>query len=167
MRFSTAAVFTGLAAVSVQGSYAPPAHNATTPVADHYTTEVVHAYTTYCPEATQITHGGSTWTVTEATTLVMSYATGVTVTKPVYTSSCSESSTASVVVPAKPTYASVGTVSPYKPTNGTTPVVKSTGSYATPSGYATPTPKAATGDAAKISFGAAGLLAVFGLVAAL
>jgi hypothetical protein len=30
-----------------------------------YTTEVVTALTTYCPEATQITHGGSTYTVTE------------------------------------------------------------------------------------------------------
>jgi hypothetical protein len=30
-----------------------------------YTTEVVTAYTTYCPAATQITHGASTYTVTE------------------------------------------------------------------------------------------------------
>lgn len=30
-----------------------------------YVTEVVTAYTTYCPVATQITHGGQTYTVTE------------------------------------------------------------------------------------------------------
>lgn len=29
-----------------------------------YVTEVVDVYTTYCPEATQITHGTKTWTVT-------------------------------------------------------------------------------------------------------
>ena len=29
-----------------------------------YTTEVVTAYTTYCPEATTITHGNKTYTVT-------------------------------------------------------------------------------------------------------
>jgi hypothetical protein len=30
-----------------------------------YTTEVVTALTTYCPSATEITHGGTTYTVTE------------------------------------------------------------------------------------------------------
>lgn len=30
-----------------------------------YVTEVVTAYTTYCPAATEITHGGQTYTVTE------------------------------------------------------------------------------------------------------
>ena len=30
-----------------------------------YTTEIVTAYTTYCPAATQITHGTQTYTVTE------------------------------------------------------------------------------------------------------
>ena len=30
-----------------------------------YTTEVVTALTTYCPEATMITHGSSTYTITE------------------------------------------------------------------------------------------------------
>ena len=30
-----------------------------------YTTEVVTAYTTYCPVATEITHGGKTYTVSE------------------------------------------------------------------------------------------------------
>lgn len=30
-----------------------------------YVTEVVSAYTTYCPAATEITHGTKTYTVTE------------------------------------------------------------------------------------------------------
>lgn len=37
--------------------------NGTQPV--QYTTEIVTAYTTYCPAATQITHGAQTYTVTE------------------------------------------------------------------------------------------------------
>ena len=37
-----------------------------------YTTEVVTAVTTYCPEPTEITYGGTTYTVTEATTLTIS-----------------------------------------------------------------------------------------------
>lgn len=37
-----------------------------------YTTEVVTAITTYCPEATEVTYGGSTYTITEATTLTIS-----------------------------------------------------------------------------------------------
>ena len=36
-----------------------------TGVALDYTTVVVTALTTYCPEATQLTYGGSTYTVTE------------------------------------------------------------------------------------------------------
>jgi hypothetical protein len=84
MRFTAAAVI-GFSAVAVQGAYAPPApveYPTTTeaapvpvyttssaaehpkPTADKYTTEVVTAYTTYCPEATQITHGGVTYSVT-------------------------------------------------------------------------------------------------------
>lgn len=38
--------------------------------APSYTTKVVTAVTTYCPEATQITHGGNTYTVTEVRSLV-------------------------------------------------------------------------------------------------
>ncbi len=30
-----------------------------------YTTEVVTAYTTFCPEPTEITYGGTTYTITE------------------------------------------------------------------------------------------------------
>lgn len=38
-------------------------YNGTEPI--QYTTEIVTAYETYCPAATQITHGGVTYTVTE------------------------------------------------------------------------------------------------------
>ncbi|KAF1820506.1 uncharacterized protein K489DRAFT_34488 [Dissoconium aciculare CBS 342.82] len=157
MRFTAAAVI-GFSAVAVQGAYAPPApveYPTTTeaapvpvyttssaaehpkPTADKYTTEVVTAYTTYCPEATQITHGGVTYSVTSATTLTIPAA---TVTKAVYT-------------PA----------SAYHPSNGT----KTTGTASGPTSYTSPSPQAAKGDAAKLSFGFAGLIAAFGLVAAL
>ncbi len=33
-----------------------------------YTTQVVTAITTYCPAATEVTYGGSTYTVTEVRT---------------------------------------------------------------------------------------------------
>lgn len=42
---------------------------------DSYTTEVVTAFTTYCPEATEVSWGGQTYTATEATTLVCSLKT--------------------------------------------------------------------------------------------
>lgn len=76
MRFTVAATVAGLAAVATAdmpmgygdkpmgygGSMAPPANVTAAP---SYTTEVVTQLTTYCPEATQITHGGQTYTVTE------------------------------------------------------------------------------------------------------
>ncbi len=52
MKFSAAAVLATAAGVSAW-------NNVT------YTTEVVTAVTTYCPAATEITHGGQTYTVTE------------------------------------------------------------------------------------------------------
>ncbi|KAL9002710.1 MAG: hypothetical protein Q9188_004377 [Gyalolechia gomerana] len=54
-------------------------YNGTEPI--QYTTEIVTAYQTYCPAATQITHGGVTYTVTEATTLTITNC-PCTVTKP-------------------------------------------------------------------------------------
>lgn len=66
-----------------------------------YTTEVVTAYTTYCPEATQITHGGVTYTATEATTLTITNCPGgCTVTYPVSSAPATYSAPAvSTVVP--------------------------------------------------------------------
>ncbi|KAH8169811.1 hypothetical protein LIA77_10355 [Sarocladium implicatum] len=46
------------------------------------TTEVVTAFTTYCPEATTLTYGDKTYTVTEATTLTITDC-PCTLTKPV------------------------------------------------------------------------------------
>ena len=57
MRFSTAVTASAafVAGANAWGNYTGPV----------YTTEVVTAYTTYCPEATEITHGGVTYTITE------------------------------------------------------------------------------------------------------
>lgn len=63
-----------------------------------YTTEVVTAYTTYCPEPTEITHGGKTYTITEATTFTITDC-PCTVTKPVTTISPTPSYHNSTVVP--------------------------------------------------------------------
>jgi hypothetical protein len=76
-----------------------------------YTTEVVTALTTYCPEPTEITHGGKTWTITKATTLTITDC-PCTISKPVYTSKVVEcktcggynsTSTKPVPIPTKPT----------------------------------------------------------------
>lgn len=75
MKFSAAAVIAAAAGVS-----AGYAKNVT------YTTEVVDVYTTYCPEPTKITHGGKTYTITEATTFTITDC-PCTVTKPVITTS--------------------------------------------------------------------------------
>lgn len=75
MRFSAAvaaATMAGVATASVAG-YSDAPKNGTAPA---YVTEVVTAYTTYCPEATQITHGGETYTVSEATTLTITNCPG-------------------------------------------------------------------------------------------
>lgn len=55
-----------------QGAPAGPPSNGTWG-GDSYTTEVVTAFTTFCPEATEVTHGGMTYTATEATTLVRTH----------------------------------------------------------------------------------------------
>ncbi|KAK1081683.1 hypothetical protein LTR48_007380, partial [Friedmanniomyces endolithicus] len=66
MRFTiAAAALVGVAAA---------ADNAT--ASDVYVTDVVTAYTTYCPEATQITHAGQTYTVSQATTLTITNCPG-------------------------------------------------------------------------------------------
>lgn len=72
-----------------------------------YVTEVVTAYTTFCPSPTVLVHGLKTYTVTEATTLVITDC-PCTVTKPVITKP---------VVPAVPTH---------KPEEPSVPVVHAT-----------------------------------------
>ena len=60
MKFSAAAV---LAAAAGASAYS----NVT------YTTEIVTAVTTYCPYATQVTYGGTTYTITEVSYQVERY----------------------------------------------------------------------------------------------
>jgi len=81
-----------------------------------YTTEIVTAITTYCPGPTTLTHGGSTYTVTEATTLTISdcpctIKVPVTVVSSVVCHSC-PTSTPSVAPSFATTKSSVGTVAP-------------------------------------------------------
>lgn len=49
-------------------------------------TEVVESYVTYCPSPTTISHGSSTWTVTEPTTITITDC-PCTITKPIITTS--------------------------------------------------------------------------------
>jgi len=114
-----------------------------------YTTEVVTALTTYCPFATQITHGGSVYTVSEPTTLVITNC-PCTVTKPVVTASavvCNTCTSYSNSTTAAPT-----TLAPSS--TGSTPIA--TASSSTPP---TSVPTAGAGKVVALSGGAlAGLL---------
>ncbi|KAK0635550.1 hypothetical protein B0T17DRAFT_612396 [Bombardia bombarda] len=80
-----------------------------------YVTETVTAVTTFCPGPTEVTYGGTTYTITEATTLTISDC-PCTITKPVSVISsvichtCSAGYTNSTVaIPT--TKSAVGTVS--------------------------------------------------------
>lgn len=132
MKFSVAAV-AAAAVAGVSAGYS----NVT------YTTEVVTALTTYCPEPTQITHGGKTYTITKATTLTITDC-PCTVSKPVYTSKVVECKTCNQTSPVKP------------PPVATTPV--GTGSF-TPTKPPVTVPTAGAGKAAALS-GAAVLAAI-------
>jgi len=68
-----------------------------------YTTEVVTAVTTYCPEPTELTYGGTTYTITEATTLTISDC-PCTIKKPVTVVS---EVICHTCAPAKPTWTPV------------------------------------------------------------
>ncbi|KAJ4309135.1 hypothetical protein N0V84_011678 [Fusarium piperis] len=131
-----------------------------------YTTEVVTAYTTYCPAPTEITHGGKTYTITEATTLTITDC-PCTITKPVITTSavvCHDCPAPppvkggnSTLVPVHPTG------HPGKPSQPGQPQVP-TGPVATPTGGApSEVPTAGAGKVAALS--GAGLAAVVGLAA--
>ncbi|OCK76308.1 hypothetical protein K432DRAFT_306624 [Lepidopterella palustris CBS 459.81] len=153
MRFSTAVAATAafVAGANAWGNYTGPV----------YTTEVVTAYTTYCPEATQITHGGVTYTVTEATTLTITNC-PCTITKPV--SSVVVTTCTSTPVPVytsvAPVSSAVYTPAPYVNATSAAPT-KATGTGAYTAPIATFT------GAANKAFAAsgAGLAAVFGLAA--
>ena len=55
MKFATAVLALAVGAMALKNET----------LAVTYTTQVVTALTTYCPEATEVTYGGSTYTVTE------------------------------------------------------------------------------------------------------
>jgi hypothetical protein len=123
-----------------------------------YTTEVVTAYTTYCPEATQLTYNGQTYTITEATTLTITNC-PCTVSKPVYTTSSVACTTCAAPTSA-PAYANTtapGATYPVSP-------VYPTGTGSAPVG--TTTPSAITGGANKaMAVSGAGLAGLLGLAA--
>jgi hypothetical protein len=166
MRYSVAALAFAAGAQAMAYNYSSPAV---------YTTEVVTAYTTYCPEATEITHGGVTYHVSEATTLTITNC-PCTVTKPVSSAvvtSCSTCTETPVV------YTSVETSAPAPVTSSLSgyassapapyPVANSTIAYvptgATGTGSTTAYPSF-TGAANKaFAASGAGLAAVFGLAA--
>ncbi|KAF5000244.1 hypothetical protein FGRMN_1876 [Fusarium graminum] len=81
-----------LGAATASPHYAPPANETV-----HYTTEVVTHLTTFCPEATTLTYGDKTYTVTKATTLTIEDC-SCTITKPVATGT-------GYAAPPKPTHA--------------------------------------------------------------
>ncbi|KAH9827532.1 Clock-controlled protein 6 [Teratosphaeria destructans] len=144
-----------IAAAALFGAVAAAhAYNGT--ASDVYVTEVVTAFTTYCPYATEVpVGGGSTITVSEATTLVVtSCSGGCTLTHPV---SSAAASTAEV------TPVSTAPVGPVVPpaSSGlvTSPVPATPPSTTTSAVY--------TGAAPKVQAVGAGFLALVGLVAAL
>jgi len=147
------------AAAGASAIYAPPS-NVTV------VTEVVDVYTTYCPYATQITHGSKTYTVTEATTLTISDC-PCTVTRPIYVTSSVVCSTCGVVTSAPvsgapPAYtnSTIATRTYSSPAGGNAPV--SSGS-ATATGSPSSLPTSGAGRAVLSGAGLAGLvgLAVF------
>lgn len=146
MKFSVAAV--AVAAVSgVSAGFS----NYTTGVT--YTTEVVTAVTTYCPVATEITHGGKTYTVTSATTLTITDC-PCTISKPVTTSKIVECKTCNQTSPAAPP--------PPPPATTKLPPPAGTGSF-TPTKPPASVPTAGAGKVAALS-GAAAIAAVAAFV---
>ncbi|KAK3360274.1 hypothetical protein B0T25DRAFT_515613 [Lasiosphaeria hispida] len=136
MKFSIAAILATVAAAHAWSNVT-------------YTTEVVTAVTTFCPEATEITYGGTTYTITEATTLTISDC-PCTVTKPVQVIS-------SVICHTCGTW----------PANNTAPVAPSVVPTSVGTVTAAPTksalPTAGAGKAAALS--GAGLAGLLGLAA--
>ncbi|OIW31589.1 hypothetical protein CONLIGDRAFT_678059 [Coniochaeta ligniaria NRRL 30616] len=114
-----------------------------------YTTEVVTALTTYCPEATEITHGGTTYTITEATTLTITDC-PCTITKPITTVS-------SVICNTCSSYANTTSAAP------TTVKTTAVGTISATTTKATTLPTAGAGKVAALS--GAGLAGVLGLAA--
>lgn len=155
MKFSAAAVLA--AATGASASYA--VGNVTV------VTEVVSSYVTYCPGPTEITHGGSTYTVTEATTLTITDC-PCTITKPVTTTSAVVCHTCVPEVPtsypAPPPHQN-STIVPAPPasSNPGAPVPVPSTSQPAPAPPVTTPPPAGAGNTLAISgAGLAGVLAL-------
>ncbi|RFU25022.1 hypothetical protein B7463_g11314, partial [Scytalidium lignicola] len=129
-----------------------------------YTTEVHTAYTTVCPEATEVSFNGVTYTVSEATTLTITNC-PCTVVKPVTTYSSVYCSTCPSAPAAPPVYVnSTGPAAPAPPAATTSaPVAVGTGA-GVPSASSTPFLPANSGNRVVVASGA-GLAGLLGLAA--
>ncbi|KKP03313.1 hypothetical protein THAR02_04564 [Trichoderma harzianum] len=159
MKF-TAAV--ALAAVGVSAVYVPPS-NVTV------VTDVVDQYVTYCPYATQITHGSKTYTVTEPTTLTITDC-PCTITRPVTVTSSVVCNTCGNAAPTgAPSGGNGGGYTPPAFTNSTitTPTQAPPPSGPASTGGVVPTapPAVPTGGASKAVLSGAGLAGIVGLAA--
>lgn len=126
-----------------------------------YVTEVVTAYTTYCPGPTEITHGGKTYTITEATTLTITDC-PCTITKPVLTTSAVVCHDCPAAPPAHGSNSTLVPVVPTGTASGETPATtpgSGSGSGSSPSEV----PASGAGKVAVLS--GAGLAALVGLAA--
>jgi hypothetical protein len=85
-----------------------------------YTTEIVTAITTFCPEPTTVEYGGTTYTITEATTLTITDC-PCTIKKPVTTISAPVYHNSTAPAPVEPTKTPVGTISQPAPTKSALP----------------------------------------------
>jgi len=107
MKYSAATVLAMATAVLGGSSMSMPANATVT-----YTTETVTAFTTYCPEATQITQDGTTYTITEATTFTINNCQCTHVYPVTVTTSASSSVSEVTYSPCPESATSVSPVSP-------------------------------------------------------
>ncbi|EPS29139.1 hypothetical protein PDE_04088 [Penicillium oxalicum 114-2] len=162
MRFTVATAIAAMASgavASLSHAGAAPSSSMAVPTGG-VVTETLTEYTTWCPEATAITHGGHTYSITTPGYITM---TGTfTVTRPVVTQTVTQCHKCSSAVPAP-----------------TTPVVVPSGPAAVTSIPLVPSGAAATGSSApssppafnagstNVAGAGVGLAAVFGAVALL
>ncbi|PTB68089.1 hypothetical protein BBK36DRAFT_1139597 [Trichoderma citrinoviride] len=160
MKFTVAVA---LAAAGVSAVYVPPS-NVTV------VTDVVDVYTTYCPFATQITHGSKTYTVTEPTTLTITDC-PCTITRPVTITSSVACVTCGSAAPTGAVPSGNGGGAPPAFTNSTittpTQAPPAGGNPPASTGGVVPTapPAVPTGGASKAVLSGAGLAGIVGLAA--
>jgi len=149
MQFKVASILA--LAATVSASY--PAGNVS------YTTEVVTAFTTVCPEATQLSYNGQTYTVSESTTLTITNC-PCTISKPVYMTSSVVCSTCSAAPTSTPVF--YNTTAPVVPAS--TPV-GTVGVTTYPASTPTPSTPTVNGAGNAIAVSGAGLAGLLGLAA--